>query len=156
MSTVSELRVLSPCELTFPVSPPGFKGAHRFRLEPLQREGGPNPFGRLVALEPVQLSDGTLSETIRMVVAAPRLLWPDFGVEIDDDTVALLELEDPADAGTLIVVTLGATIETSTANLAAPIVLNTRKLLATQIVPKLDDATKERFRVLLPIAAPTH
>src|SRR5271154_6500135 len=130
MSVATELRVLPTMDLTFPVELPGIKGAHRFRLEPLGGErSSVNPFGRLIALDPVVLGDAASTTALRLVVAAPGLLWPDFVVEIDEAVASLLEIDDPGDAAVVVVVTLSETIERSSANLLAPIVINTRKLL---------------------------
>jgi flagellar assembly factor FliW len=71
---------------------------------------------------------------LRLVVAAPPVLFGDYEVDIDDDTAALLDLVDPADALVLVVVTLGEDLATSTANLLAPIVINTRTRRALQVV----------------------
>jgi flagellar assembly factor FliW len=156
MSVAIEPRVLSTLELTFPAGLPGFKGARHFRLEPLSGLGSSNPFGRLIALEPVLLANGTFTETIRLVVAAPGLLWPDYTVEIDDETEALLEIDDAADAVAVVVVTLSESIERSTANLLAPIIVNTRRLLAAQIVPmRIDTAQWSSIRAPLPPFAPS-
>ncbi len=156
MPVATELRVLPSLELTFPVGLPGLKGVRRFCLEPLGDGVSLNPFGRLVALEPVLLADGSFAEAIRLIVAAPGLLWPDYTVEIDDATEALLELEEARDAAALVVVTLGDSIETSTANLFAPLVFNVRKHLATQMVPKvrLNDPGSWPINALLPLSSP--
>jgi flagellar assembly factor FliW len=154
MSATTELRLLALLELTFPLGLPGFKRARHFRLEPLGGETRPHPFGRLVALEPVELADGTLAETVRLIVAAPGLLWPHYRVEIDDDVESLLGIDDPADAAALVVVTLNDSIEPSTANLAAPIVINTARHLATQIVPgRIDGPGGWSMRAPLPLPA---
>ncbi len=153
---VATMRVLPALELTFPAGLPGFKGARHFTLEPLGDGTTLNPFGRLVALEPVTLADGSLAETVRLVVAAPGLLWPDYTVKIDDATEALLELEDAADAAALVVVTLGESVETSTANLFAPLVFNLRKHLAVQMVPMrhVDEPGSWPIQAPLPIITP--
>jgi flagellar assembly factor FliW len=156
MPVATELRVLPALELTFPVGLPGFKGARQFRLEPLGDGVTLNPFGRLIALEPVTLADGSLAERVRLIVAAPGLLWPDYTVEIDDATEVLLELDEARDAAALVVVTLGHSIETSTANLLAPLVFNISKHLATQMVPmgSLDEQGRWPIHAPLPLVSP--
>jgi flagellar assembly factor FliW len=154
MPVATELRVLPRMDLTFPVELPGIKGVHRFRLEPLGDRSSVNPFGRLIALEPVVLGEATAPAALRLVVAAPALLWPDLEVEIDEAAAALLEIEDPADAAVVVVVTLRETLEHSSANLLAPIVINTRKMLATQIVPtSLDESNGLSMHAPLPLGA---
>jgi flagellar assembly factor FliW len=157
MPVATELRVLPALELTFPVGLPGFKDARRFRLEPLGDGMSLNPFGRLVALDTVVLADGSLAEGVRLIVAAPGLLWPDYTVEIDDATEALLQLEEASDAAALVVVTLGDSIENSTANLFAPLVFNVRKRLARQIVPMRgpDEPGVWPIHARLPLVSPS-
>lgn len=153
MSVATELRVLPLIDLHFPIGLPGFKGAHSFRLESLGEAFNPNPFGRLVAKEPILLQDGSRTENVRLIVAAPGLLWPDYVVEVDDGTEALLQLDDASQAAALVIVTLGETISNSTANLFAPIVLNTEKQLATQLVPDWPEAASQwSIRTPLPVA----
>jgi flagellar assembly factor FliW len=156
MPVATELRVLPALELTFPRGLPGFKGVRHFRLEPLGDGVSLNPFGRLVAMEPVALADGSFAETVRLIVAAPGLLWPDYTVEIDDATEVLLELEGARDAAALVVVTLGDSIESSTANLFAPLVFNVAKCLATQMVPMKgpEEPGAWPIHARLPIASP--
>jgi flagellar assembly factor FliW len=154
MSVATELRVLPTMDLTFPIELPGIKGVRHFRLEPLGERSSVNPFGRLIALEPVVLGDRASAESLRLVVAAPALLWPDFAVEIDQAAAALLEIDDPADAAVVVVVTLHETIERSSANLLAPIVINTRKQLGTQIVPiSLEETNGRSMHTPLPLIA---
>jgi flagellar assembly factor FliW len=135
----TELRVLPAVDIDFPIGIPGLRGVRKFKLEPLGadvRENALNPFGKLIALEPVLLSDGSYAEALRLIVAAPGLLWPNYKVEIDESTLELLEIESPEDAAALVVITLKETLALSTANLFAPIVLNTKKYIGAQILPQ--------------------
>ena len=157
MAVVTELRILSPLDLTFPRGLPGLGEAHEFHLEPLGDGSEPNPFGRLVASGPVRLATGATASPLRLIVAAPALLWPEYAVTIDDATEALLEIERPDEAAALVVVTLGTSVEASTANLFAPIVLNTTRRLAAQIVPdELTEADLAAMYTPLPISTGGH
>jgi flagellar assembly factor FliW len=104
----------------------------RLRLEPLGARQ--NVFGRLVSSDVVRLGDHVV-QGLSLVVAAPGLLWPDYTVEVDDETAKLLRLAEPGDAAALVVVSVAERLEDCTANLFAPIVLNVRERLATQLVP---------------------
>jgi len=75
-----------------------------------------------------------LDPDLRLVVAAPPLLFSDYDVELDDQTASRLELTDASDALVLVVMSLGETLATSTANLMAPIVINSRTRRALQVV----------------------
>jgi flagellar assembly factor FliW len=132
MTLVTELRVLPALELRFPAGLPGLQKVRRLRLEPLGASR--NVFGRLASLETVQVGEHTL-ERLSFVVAAPGLLWPEYVVEVDDDTVNVLELDDVSQAAALVVVSVADRLEDCTANLFAPIVLNISRRLAAQVVP---------------------
>ncbi len=135
----TELRVLPAVDIDFPIGIPGLRGVRKFRLEPLGsevKENAVNPFGKLIALEPVLLADGSYAEALRLIVAAPGLLWPDYKVEVDDNTLELLEIGSAEETAALVVVTLKETLAESTANLFAPIVLNTKKYIGAQILPQ--------------------
>jgi flagellar assembly factor FliW len=68
------------------------------------------------------------------VVAAPFPFFADYAPEIDDAAAERLELEDSSDAILLVLLTVGDTLETTTANLFAPIVVNIRTRQAAQVV----------------------
>jgi flagellar assembly factor FliW len=73
-------------------------------------------------------------EDLEFVVAAPFPFFPDYAPEIDDATAERLELTDSADAVLLVLLTIGDSMENSSANLFAPIVINTRTRQAAQAV----------------------
>jgi flagellar assembly factor FliW len=61
---------------------------------------------------------------LQLVVAAPSVFFADYAPEIDDATADSIGLTDVGDALLLVVVTIGASLAESTANLLAPIVVN--------------------------------
>jgi flagellar assembly factor FliW len=105
------------------VSPvPGFPGKRRFALVSLD-EGG-----LLYAMR--SLDDPEL----RFLVVVPQPFFPDYEPEIDDTTAEMLAITDAAHAVVLLVVNPGAGPADATANLLAPIVLNTETRRAAQVV----------------------
>ncbi|MGG5259646.1 flagellar assembly protein FliW [Phycicoccus avicenniae] len=68
------------------------------------------------------------------VTADAGVFFPDYHPEIDDPTAERLGLTDAADAQVLLIVTVAEDVTRSTANLLAPVVLNTRTLDAAQVV----------------------
>jgi flagellar assembly factor FliW len=151
MTQVSELRALPALDLRLPAGLPGMADLQSVRLEPLGARQ--NVFGRLVAPGAVRLAD-RLVEGLSLIVAAPGLLWPDYTVEVDDETARLLQLAEPADAAALVVVSVGDRLEDCTANLYAPIVLNVRERLAAQLVPARPESELGwPLRAPLPLAA---
>ena len=134
MTVTFELNTLSVSDLSFPIGLPGLEFARSFLLRPLGASG-PNVFGLLSTAEAVEFGAEPEPRTITLVVAAPGLLWPDYSVEVDETTRAMLELEEEADAAALVIVNLREPLAASTANLFAPIVVNRRLRIASQVVP---------------------
>jgi flagellar assembly factor FliW len=73
-------------------------------------------------------------EAVRFVVVPAVEFFPAYAPEIDDNTAAILGLETADDALLLLIVTVGRTLQTSTANLRAPVVVNRHTLAAAQYV----------------------
>jgi flagellar assembly factor FliW len=71
---------------------------------------------------------------LNFLVAAPFPFFPSYEPEIDDATAERLELNSSADALLLVLLTVGDTLESTTANLFAPIVVNIHTRSAAQVV----------------------
>jgi flagellar assembly factor FliW len=82
---------------------------------------------------------------LRFVVVPPAPFFADYTPEIDDSITAELGVESEDDLLALLVVTLGDTPESATANLLAPVLVNHRTRRAGQFL--LDDLD-------LPLRAP--
>jgi flagellar assembly factor FliW len=112
---------------------PGFPDDLRFALVDLDGTG------QLCSLTSLD------HEELRFLVAPPATFFPDYAVDIDDATVADLDITSVEDVMVLVVLNPGESLITSTANLKAPVVLNTANRRACQVI--VDDAE-------LPISAP--
>lgn len=115
---------------------PGFPEARRFALVQLDDDG------RLCALRSLDQSD------LRFLVVPPAHFFSDYAPVIDDDTVADLQIESADEVLVLVILTAGASLASSTANLLAPVVVNTRTRQACQVV--LDDPTLSTATPVLP------
>ncbi|MBB3043025.1 MULTISPECIES: flagellar assembly protein FliW [Nocardioides] len=101
----------------------------------------------------VQVDDssdlGSLSsldeQGLRFLVVPPAAFFPDYAPEVGDDVVAALGIESAADVLVLVVLTTGRGLHDTTANLAAPVLVNLTTRRAGQVV--LDQPG-------LPVAAP--
>ena len=82
---------------------------------------------------------------LRFLVVPPASFFPDYAPEIHDDVVADLAIETADDVLLLVVLTPGDTLEATTANLAAPVLVNHATRRGGQVV--LDSPG-------LPVAAP--
>jgi flagellar assembly factor FliW len=101
---------------------PGFPGQSRFALVSLDESG--------VLYELRSLDDAGL----RFLVVPPAPFFPEYSPELDDITAAALSLTDAEQALLLIVINPGADAAGTTANLLAPIVINTETRQAAQVV----------------------
>lgn len=108
--------------LTFARGVPGFPDAHRFTLVPVGA-GPEDGIWRMVCLD----------AELEFVVAAPPTFFPDYAPDVPQEVVEQLDL-DEADTVALVVVTLADPLRASTANLFAPIVVNTRSYDAAQVL----------------------
>jgi len=126
--TVTDIPVI---ELVRPM--PGFPERRQFALVQLDEDG---VLCSLTSLEDPEL---------RFLVVPPGHFFPDYEPDVEDDVAAELEITSPDDALLLVVLTAGSSLATTTANLAAPVLVNPSTRRGGQIV--LD-------RPGLPVAAP--
>jgi flagellar assembly factor FliW len=119
-------------ELHFRAGLPGFPGERRFAL--VRWGANEGPYSVLVDLDDTD---------IRFLVAPPALFFPQYEVDLDDQSVELLDLQDASEALVLMIVTLGEKPEDATANLLGPVVINTRTHEGLQVVlPETGWSTK--------------
>jgi flagellar assembly factor FliW len=121
VTLMTEAPVAAP-EIEFVAPIMGFDQHKRFSLIALDEDGD------LFSLRCLDDPD------FRLVVMAPGRFFPGYTPEIDDDTVAALDLRDASEAAVLCVVNPGTDLASATANLLAPVVINHRSLRAAQTV----------------------
>jgi flagellar assembly factor FliW len=110
-------------ELVHPM--PGFPDHSRFALVQLDDDG--------VLCSLTSLEDPGL----RFLVVPPVQFFPDYAPEVDDEAVAALGIDSADDVLVLCVLTAGESLASTTANLAAPVLVNAASCRALQVV--LDD-----------------
>ncbi|MDQ2755249.1 MAG: flagellar assembly protein FliW [Actinomycetota bacterium] len=115
---------------------PGFSDQRRFALVQLDEAG------MLSAMR--SLDDPGL----RFLVMPAAPFFPDYHPVVGDEVVDDLGIESVDDTLLLLVLTAGRSLETSTANLAAPVVINLRTRRAQQVVLEGQD-----FEVAAPLVA---
>lgn len=119
-SDVPEIPVI---ELAQPM--PGFPDLARFALVQVDDDG-------------VLCSLTSLDEPgLRFLVVPPMPFFPDYAPEVDESVLVELGSSSVDDLVVLCVLTAGASLASTTANLAAPLVLDTSTHRAVQVV--LDD-----------------
>lgn len=99
----------------------GFEGADRYALMDL------NPRSPFKILQRADQPDACF------LVADPAIFFPGYEVKLSSEEVADLYLDDPAKAAVMVVITIrdGAKL---TANLMAPVIVNSEKFLGKQVV----------------------
>jgi flagellar assembly factor FliW len=102
---------------------PGFADLRRFVLIAL--DGPDSVISELRSLERPE---------VRFVVATPAVFFSDYAIELDQQDCDHIGLTDAEDALILTVLTVGADVTSSTANLLAPIVINIRTRAALQVI----------------------
>ena len=112
---------------------PGFPDQHRFALVQLDSA---SDLCSLTSLD---------EPSLRFLVVPPGGFFPDYAPEVADDVVADLAIEDASDVLVLLVLNTGSSLAETTANLAAPILVNLRAQRAGQVI--LDEPG-------LPVSAP--
>lgn len=132
---MSDLPVIT---LTQPL--PGFPELHDFALVRL------DPASPLTSLSSVQQPD------VRFLVVPPVLFFPDYAPEVSADVVDDLQIAAAEDVLLLVLLTAGESLASTTANLAAPLLVNTRTRRARQVV--LGDPTLPLAASLLESATP--
>lgn len=118
--TVAEALQIPVIEMARPL--PGFPDHRRFGLVQI------DPEGDLYSLT-------SLDEPgLRFLVVPPASFFPDYAPEVGDDVVADLQIERAEDVVVLLMLTPGAGLAETTANLAAPLLINPSARVAGQVI----------------------
>lgn len=108
-------------EIIFNKGIPGFDSLKIFSLEPLE---GNERFKIL------QAKDSEIS----FVTISPFEIYSNYEINLNEETIKELQIEKPEDVLVLNIITLGKTLESSTMNLQAPIVINIKNNLGKQYI----------------------
>lgn len=100
---------------------PGFDSFREFTIKDL--EGN----------EKFKILESRESE-ISFVTTNPFEIYSDYEVDLNDETIKELEVKRPEDVVILTIITLGRTLESSTMNLKAPLVINIKNNLGKQYI----------------------
>lgn len=122
--------------IQFPHGLPGFSDETSFVLMELP-DGG-----TFQVLQSVQTAE------LAFIVTSPYHFYPNYSINLDDSVVELLKIKQPEDVAIYTIVTVKDPFSASTMNLKAPLVINTKTLLAKQQI--LND---DRYQTKAPIAA---
>jgi flagellar assembly factor FliW len=120
--------------ITFEQGIPGFPNLRKFVIFPIEEL----IFSYMQSVE---------DENICFVIVPPTLIEPKYDITISDETVKRLKVEKPEDIYVYSIVTIPDNINEMTANLRAPILINTKNSKAVQDVLE-DDRYSIRHKVI--------
>jgi flagellar assembly factor FliW len=110
--------------IEFVTAVPGFPEARSWSLRPWGDDED-SPFRVMASLD---------VEGLQFVVVPPVLFFPEYAPEIDDATAEALGVTAAEQVAVYVVLTLGDTLEDTTANLLGPVVINMADGRAAQAV----------------------
>ena len=84
---------------------------------------------------------------LRFVVVMPELIRPDYTCSLSKEQAFDLDIEEPGDASVYTIVTIPENLADVTANFQAPVIINTKKNIARQIV-LMDGGYHTRHNIL--------
>lgn len=124
--------------LEFEQGIPSFETEKEFILLPFSEE--PSAFYILQSIHTPELA---------LVIMTPFSFFPDYTAKLSDQTLEALSIEKEEDVALFVVLTLRDTLETTTANLRGPIVINSAVQKGKQIVLNESDYhTKHNLKAL--------
>ena len=114
---------------------PAFEDEHEFLIIPYDEE---SPYYFMQSLKTPELA---------FLITTPFIFFPDYMIEIDDDTIEELSIKNQEDVMLYSLITIpNGSVRYMTANLLAPVVINTDNMQAKQIVmEKTRYTTKHRL-----------
>ena len=112
-------------EVSFRRGIPGLESLKKFKIDEIKN----NKQFKVIS---------SLEEEITFVAVSPFDFYSDYELNLDDETIKELDIENPRDVLVLNIVTLGDTLETSTLNLKAPIVINVKNNQGKQYIMQWD------------------
>ncbi|MEK5382085.1 flagellar assembly protein FliW [Niallia sp. FSL W8-0635] len=108
--------------ITFPQAIPGFPEEKEFVLLPLDEEG------QFIVLQSVE------NQQLAFVLSNPFTFFKEYDFTLEDHIVELLELESEEDIQVFSILTVQNPFEKTTANLQAPVVINSKRNIAKQVI----------------------
>ncbi len=97
-----------------------------------------------VRLKPFIYMHSTVNPNISFVCVDPFILTPSYRVTLTEETLVRLDIQDKNDILVLCLVSVGKDMYTTTANLMAPLVINTKMMKGEQVI--LEDIKPEFIR----------
>lgn len=130
-----EIKLLDEDIITFLGGIPGFQDDNQFAVLPLE---GDNTFFILQSLNTTELA---------FVIVNPFHYFPEYDFTLEDQVVEKLNITSTEDVLVYSVLTIQEPFENTTANLQAPIIINSKKKQGKQVILNSDNYTT-RHKIL--------
>jgi flagellar assembly factor FliW len=112
-------------EIIFKKGIPGFENLKQFNIKDVENN------------EKFKIMESKEDE-ISFVIVNPFDVYSEYEIDLNDETIKELEIKNPNDVLVLSILTLGKTLQQSTMNLKAPIVINIKNNLGKQLILQSD------------------
>src|SRR5690606_33087020 len=101
---------------------PGFEEEKEFIQLPLSEESA------------YQVLQSVNTSGLAFIITSPYAIIPDYSFDLEDPVIQALDIKSIDEVAVFVIVSLKDTLEKSTVNMKAPIVLNIKKQKAKQII----------------------
>ena len=130
-----EIDVIEDKVVHFKDGIPAFEDEHEFLIIPYDEE---SPYYFMQSLKSPELA---------FLITTPFIFFPEYVIEIDDETLSELKIKNQEDVMLYSLITIpNGSVRYMTANLLAPVVINTENMQAKQIImEKTRYTTKHRL-----------
>lgn len=109
-------------DIQFKKGIPGFENLNNFKILDLEDN---KQFKILQSME---------EKNISFVVTSPFEIYKEYVIDLNDEIIRELEIKNSEDVLVLSIITLGETLEKSTLNLKAPLIINIKNNLGRQLI----------------------
>ena len=109
-------------DIQFKKGIPGFENLNNFKILDLEDN---KQFKILQSME---------EKNISFVVTSPFEIYKEYVIDLNDEIIKELEIKNSEDVLVLSIITLGETLEKSTLNLKAPLIINIKNNLGRQLI----------------------
>ena len=117
-----ELTIQQDQTWNFPKGMPGFEDEKEFVLLPIEEN------------DIFQVLQSTKTSAVAFIIVNPYTIVEDYSFKVDEPTIDLLDIKDESDIFVLGVLSVKEPFETSTINLQAPLIFNSTKRKAKQMI----------------------
>lgn len=133
---IGEIEIKEEQIIHFPKGIPAFEDETKFVIVPFDEE---TPFFIMQSINTVEVS---------FFIVDPFTFFNDYKVKLPDATIEQLEIESEQDVATFVILTIQDPFSKTTANLQAPVIINTKKRLGRQVV--LPDSGYQTKHYIMP------